>query len=506
MRGLVAQKLLNLFSGLFCKEMFLKSPSYGFRTTGFFKSYFIIGVIALSTVFFLYSYWVTKRWERETSEFSKMLANFAAKLPSITDKETSDEAKVIIDKLRIPFIITNAKGEPIIARGIGNGLREKLLAKTLTDEDKEKLANLIKEMNKNYQPIPMKGVLADEGRKIIGYIYYGETRYALNQVSAIVVTDIAEEPIFWYNIPNTTEDIQSFIEKAKSKGYVNTIQFNPPSEEAYFHFGRTYMIHVLRLWMPLMQMTMVAVFLIIGFVGYQKMKHNEQQAIWAGLAKETAHQLGTPISSLMGWLEILRDNHQTRDVSEIPDAEYIYKEMQGDIQRLNDITARFGEIGSVPKREPLDISETIHRGVEYFQKRLPYRQKHVEIIESHQNIPLVEANENLLQWVIENLIRNSLDAINRDDGKINIRTEFDPKKREVLIIYSDNGKGIPRKNRVKVFIPGYTSKKHGWGLGLPIVKRIIEGYHNGKVKISESSSQGTTFVISLPEYRERQVS
>jgi signal transduction histidine kinase len=122
----------------------------------------------------------------------------------------------------------------------------------------------------------------------------------------------------------------------------------------------------------------------------------------------------------------------------------------------------------------------------------------VEIIENHQDVPEVDANEDLLQWVIENLIRNSLDAMDRDDGRIQIGTEFDPKKKNVLIIYKDNGKGIPRKNRNKVFSPGYSSKEHGWGLGLAIVKRIIEGYHGGHVRIAESGPVGATFVITLP--------
>jgi len=245
-------------------------------------------------------------------------------------------------------------------------------------------------------------------------------------------------------------------------------------------------------------MSMVAVFLIIGFIGYQRIKHNEQQAIWAGLAKETAHQLGTPISSLMGWLEILEERGEGGDAADDEELESIYKDMQNDVQRLEYITARFGEVGSVPKLEPLAVSETIHRAVEYFRKRLPYRQKHVEIIENYQNVPEIEANESLLQWVIENLIRNSLDAIDRDDGKIRIRTEFDPKKNDVLIIYTDNGKGIPRKNRGKIFLPGFSSKKHGWGLGLAIVRRIIEGYHGGSVKIAKSGSGGSTFVITIP--------
>jgi signal transduction histidine kinase len=493
--------------------MFFKDRSRGFRTTGFFKSYFILGILGLSIVFFLYSNWVTRRLKRETAEFSMMLAHFAAQFPSIEDKETSDAAAVIIDKFKIPFIVTDAAGQPIIARGIGNGLREKILANTLTPEERQKLAKLVANMDKNHSPIPMEGVMAEEGRKIIGYIYYDETKWSLNEGSSLVMTDVAGEPMFWHNIDGGVGSdarapgsdiprakIQSFAENAKEKGYSTTIQYSPASERAYFHYGSTGLIHHLQWWMPLAQMAMVATFLIIGFLGYQRIKHEEQQAIWAGLAKETAHQLGTPISSLMGWLEILEEQNgdQAGETPAPPELDSIYKQMQGDVQRLEDITARFGEVGSVPKRVPLDVSETIRSAVVYFQRRLPHRQKHVEIIESYQNVPKVEANENLLQWVIENLIRNSLDAIDRDDGRIYIRTEFDPKKKDVLIVYRDNGKGIPRKYRSKVFLPGYSTKKHGWGLGLAIVKRIIEGYHGGRVKIAESGSGGSTFVITLP--------
>jgi signal transduction histidine kinase len=484
--------------------MLFSGRSRSFRTTGFFKSYFILGILGLSIVFFLYSNWATRRLEKETAQFSMMLANFTALFTSIPDKETSDAAKAIIDDLKLPYIVTGAAGHPISARGIGDGLREKIYAKTLTPKEEQKIRKLIEKMDKSHSPIPMKGVgvTDEEGRKILGYIYYDETKWSLSQGSSFVVTDVAQEPVFWWNIDGVEWDvelpdiprakIQSFIENASAKGYSNTIQFNPSYEEAIFHYGSTGLIHQLRWWMPLTQMTMVAVFLIVGFMGYQRIKHNEQQAIWAGLAKETAHQLGTPISSLMGWLEILEENDGSEELNSI------YKEMHGDVLRLNDITARFGEVGSVPRHEPLDVPEIIHRAVVYFQRRLPHRQKHVEIIESHQNVPKVEANEDLLQWVIENLIRNSLDAIDKDDGRIEISTEYDPKKKDVMIIYKDNGKGIPRKNRSKVFLPGYSSKKHGWGLGLAIVKRIIEGYHGGRIRIAESGSGGSTFVVTLP--------
>jgi len=422
--------------------MFFRGHLQGFSGTGFFRRYFIPGILGLSIVFFLYFNWVTRRLERETADFSMMLATFAAKLASVADKETSDAGKVIIDRLKFPYIVTAADGQPVAARGIGGGLREKILAKTLTPEEEQKIAELVAKMDKSHSPIPTKGVTGEEGRKIIGYFYYDETKWALNRGSSIVITDIAQEPVFWPNIDEAGQvigrtnipraKIQSFVEKAKEKGYVNTIQSNPPSEDAYFHYGSTGLIHQLRWWIPLVQIAMVVVFLIISFLGQQRIKYNEQQAIWAGLAKETAHQLGTPLSSLMGWLEILREHDINGNANGYQEWDNIYKEMQGDVQHLKNITARFGEVGSVPKREPLDVPEIIHRAVVYFQKRLPQRQKHVEIIENYQNVPEVEANENLLQWVIENLIRNSLDAIDRDRGRIQIGTEYDDKKKKSI--------------------------------------------------------------------------
>ena len=422
-------------------------------------------------------------------------------MSSVADKETSEAGQAIIRELKFPYIVTDASGTPVRARNIGNGLREKIIAGTLTLSEKQDIKTMIAKMDKIHPPLEMRGL--DQDRIIIGYIYYNQTKWALNQGSSIIFTDVSGEPIFWKNIGSqsskgteaTIDDLRAFIEQAKGKGLSTTIQYNPEAlKTLYFHYGNTGLIHEIRWWLPLAQIGIVTIFLIVGSLIYQRAKHSEQQAIWAGLAKETAHQLGTPLSSLMGWLDILEEKTESDD----EELKSIYRDMQNDVQRLRDITARFGEVGSIPKRELLDISETAHHAVLYFQKRLPHRQKHVDIIESYQNVPKVKANENLLQWVIENLIRNSLDAIDKEDGVIRIRTEFDPKKNNVLIIYSDNGKGIPRKNRNKVFLPGYSTKKHGWGLGLAIVKRIIEGYHDGHIRLTESGPGGSTFVIELP--------
>lgn len=485
------------------RSILKKDTSWNFRTSGFFRNYFIIGIVGLSIIFLLYSNWVTRRLEREISNFSMMLGNFVAKLTAVADKETSEAGQVIIKQLNFPYIVTDVNGNPVVARNIGNGLREKILTGTLTERERRHIEKMIAKMDKVHTPIAMKGL--EQDRTIIGYIYYDQTKWALNQGSSFVLTDVSGEPIFWKNIgpekrnikgvEASKEELKKFVEESKRKGLSTTIQFNPNIEKTYyFHYGNTGIIHEIQWWMPLAQIGLVIIFLTVGFIAYQRIKHNEQQAIWAGLAKETAHQLGTPISSLMGWIDILEDKIKDGD----EDLKTILKDMQNDLLRLKDITSRFGEVGSIPKRDYLDVSEIIHRAVEYFRKRLPHRKKHVEIIESYQNVPKVRVNENLLQWVIENLIRNSLDAIDKENGIIQIKTEYEPKKKNVVIVYKDNGKGIPRKNWSKIFLPGYSTKKHGWGLGLPIVKRIIEGYHDGHVHLTQSSSEGSTFVIELP--------
>jgi len=173
----------------------------------------------------------------------------------------------------------------------------------------------------------------------------------------------------------------------------------------------------------------------------------------------------------------------------------IYAEMQGDLARLRKVTSRFGRIGAKPKRGLVDIANIIYEVIFYFQKRIPPK---VEIISQHKEAPKVIANEDLLQWVFENLIKNSLDALNKKRGLIRIDTSFDPKRNQVVITYKDNGKGISKKDRKKIFAPGYTTKKHGWGLGLTLVKRIIEDYHDGKIRLVETSPRGTTFEIRLP--------
>ncbi|HIO81024.1 TPA: HAMP domain-containing histidine kinase, partial [Candidatus Poribacteria bacterium] len=232
-----------------------------------------------------------------------------------------------------------------------------------------------------------------------------------------------------------------------------------------------------------------------GFAAFRQIKSFEQTAIWCGLAKETAHQLGTPISSLIGWIELLGEQNIDKDNSI---AGEIYDAMRKDTDRLQSITKRFSHIGSDPSRSKTDVNQIIDDVVEYFQRRLPRHSNQVKITVNHGNLPEIIANRELLQWVLENLVRNSLDAMDKPSGIIGVKSEYEGQRNQIVIKYHDNGKGIQRGNQKKIFQPGMTTKKHGWGMGLALVKRIIEEYHKGQIKLIKSDSQGTQFNISLP--------
>ena len=226
-------------------------------------------------------------------------------------------------------------------------------------------------------------------------------------------------------------------------------------------------------------------------MGFSNIKKNEQSNIWVGMAKETAHQFGTPISSLMGWLEMLKLNYANPDkVLDISD------EIESDVEKLSKITYRFSKIGSIPELKSKPVYEEVKNVTDYFQRRLPQTGKTVDLnIEGDKKV-CAELNSELFGWVIENLIKNALDAIDSKKGKIDIIVKDTRSHVEVEV--SDNGKGIEIKRRKDVFRPGYSTKRRGWGLGLSLSKRIVEGYHKGKIFVKNSApGEGTTFKIIL---------
>ena len=255
-------------------------------------------------------------------------------------------------------------------------------------------------------------------------------------------------------------------------------------------YGDSDIIQRLRFY-PYLQILFALVFLIIAYASFSYVKKSEQRNIWVGMSKETAHQLGTPISSIMGWNEMLKMNYSNHDkVLDISD------EIGSDLTRLSKITKRFSKIGSKPElidENPYDIIENV---INYFQRRLPQLGKNVLISIEGSKVQKVKLNIELFEWVIENLIKNALDAIENKEGKITFKVEHNRNKIEIEV--TDNGKGVEANRRKDIFRPGYSTKRRGWGLGLSLSKRIIEDYHNGKIFVKQSIiNVGTTFKIIL---------
>jgi signal transduction histidine kinase len=256
------------------------------------------------------------------------------------------------------------------------------------------------------------------------------------------------------------------------------------------HFGDSELVNQLKFY-PVIQIMLAALFIIVGYIGFSNIKKSEQGNIWVGMAKETAHQLGTPISSLMGWLEILLLNY--KDPDKVLD---IVDEISNDVEKLNKITYRFSKIGSKPELKKCLVYNEIEGIAGYFRRRLPQSGKDVQIlIEGDKNI-YAQINSRLFEWVLENLIKNALDAMDKDQGSITFSIR--EHKSTVEIEVADTGKGIDIKRRKDIFRPGYSTKRRGWGLGLSLSKRIIEDYHKGKIFVKNSiPDEGTVFKIVL---------
>ncbi len=267
------------------------------------------------------------------------------------------------------------------------------------------------------------------------------------------------------------------------------------------HYGDSNLIGLLQL-IPAIEIFVVGFFILIAFIGFRHIQLSEQRSIWVGMAKETAHQLGTPLSSLIGWVELLRLKYEEGKMKfpsgdSETDFDDVSTRMLGDLKRLDRIATRFGQIGSVPELEENNLNNVISEVVSYFKARIPTRG--ISVIEKYGEIPPVKINTELISWVIENLIKNSMESTSPGAGIISIKTEYDPGHKNVLITVEDNGRGIPPSRQKRIFAPGFTTKKRGWGLGLTLAKRIVEEYHKGKISLKYSDPDiRTAFGIELP--------
>ena len=297
-----------------------------------------------------------------------------------------------------------------------------------------------------------------------------EDKYDVNNLDSLLIKD--------------PEKRDRLIEQFKSEYMPIEIMYKDTVLQTIY-YGNSPIINKIKYY-PAALIVIILLFFLAIYFFYQTSKSAEQNKLWAGMAKETAHQIGTPLSSLTGWTEILKE--------EKVNPEYI-TEIDKDISRLKTITERFSKIGSIPKLENCDLVFETQQSFDYLKSRSS------KLIKFEIKIPkepiYVDLNPQLYGWTIENLFKNSIDAM-RGQGKITLEIIQEPKK--ALIRISDSGKGIPKRDFKKIFNPGYTTKKRGLGLGLSLAKRIIQDYHKGKIYVLKSvKNEGTTFEISLPK-------
>ncbi len=283
--------------------------------------------------------------------------------------------------------------------------------------------------------------------------------------------------------------LQDRLAHLKLKG-PEPISISDESAKEFIYYQNS-KLHELLTYFPFLQLLLLGAFVGIGYISINNARRAEQNRVWVGMAKETAHQLGTPISAIIGWIEHLRESPNT-DADEME----VLKEMQNDVDRLDLIADRFSKIGSAPTLTPVNIYSQMREITSYIQRRAS--RKIVFEAPPEDILPLqVAINPPLFNWVIENIMRNALDAL--EEGTGTIAWTVHPHHDYVEIDISDTGKGIPASKVKVVFEPGYTTKARGWGLGLSLAKRIIENYHKGKIFVKHSKlGEGTTFGIQLP--------
>jgi len=308
-----------------------------------------------------------------------------------------------------------------------------------------------------------------------------------NTTIPIITTDTLDHIIDFRNI--------SFAEKNKDKVLLRKLhkmkEDNEPiiitiseTQKQYLYYGDSILLENLKYY-PVVQFGVIFLFILVAYLAFNSSRNSEQNQVWVGMSKETAHQLGTPISSLMAWVELLK--MQNID-------EKLIREFEKDTERLQKITERFSKIGSIPELIRTDVGETIRSTVEYLKTRSSDKVKFILDFDTDKKYE-APLNSSLFSWVIENLCKNAIDAMN-NSGTIQVSILEKPD--QLLIEVSDTGKGISKAYYKTVFQPGFTTKKRGWGLGLSLAKRIVENYHKGKIFLKQSEiNKGTTFRIVL---------
>jgi two-component system, sporulation sensor kinase D len=407
-------------------------------------------------------------------------------------------SKIIQDNTNIPVVLTNADRIIITTANVSFS----------TDTIKILEGNLLREFSEN-EPIEVRDFHRGKIQNLLYYkesLLFSELRIVLqdlidsffseivtnNPGVPVIITDSTKTTVFAHgNLDSTlAEDpewISQTIRSMESGNKPIAIDLHG-METKYIYYQDSYLLTQLRYY-PYVQFVIIGVFLLIAYILFSISRRSEQNQVWVGMAKETAHQLGTPISSLLAWLQLLREQGNDNPIID---------ELSNDVVRLESIAERFSKIGSLPVLDAQHLHPILEDSVNYMKIRCSSK---IQFFLSGQTDAVVPLNKNLFSWVIENLIKNAIDAM-ESEGELRVYCEYSPDMKHIYIDISDTGKGIPKSRQKLVFKPGFTTKSRGWGLGLTLAKRIIENYHNGKIFVRQSvQGKGTTFRIVLKTVR-----
>jgi signal transduction histidine kinase len=412
-----------------------------------FEGYLFLGVAAIVLALFVFTNILVARLAAQVESTSEVFARFCATASFPATSDTTLQAIVgeVIQGLNFPIVLTDAAGVPRAWKGIA---------------------------------IPSESVPADS------------------------IEAYAAGRLVSPGLHETIRDLRVEVERMDRR-HSPFAMTSPAGGQALgmVHWGDPPGLELLR-WLPVVALLVMLLFVGLAAYGARSIKLSEQRSIWVGLARETAHQLGTPISSLLGWIELLSDRvagGAGPDVT-LPRAEVagMLGEMENDAARLHKVAARFSHIGSIPNLALMDIAPVVSEAVQYLRRRLPHLGRRIEIREVYGEVPPINASRELLEWVVENLLVNAINAVDEKDGVIEVRLERRPETERVELTVADNGRGMTPEQAARAFEPGFTTRSRGWGLGLALAKRIVEEFHGGRIGIRRSApGEGTTFVIEF---------
>jgi len=414
----------------------------------FLTAYLFLGSSILVIAVFLFTYQMVGALSREVATTSRVLARFCAQasFPAASDPALQKILRDLIAGIDFPMVITDNDGTPRAWRVVA--IPDSLVPTASIDSLK---------LNQPIAPV---------------------IRERIERIRArAVAMDLRNDPIPMKQ-PGTGLQLGAV------------------------HYGEPLVLERL-LWMPYIAGGGFVLLISLGLWGLTGIRQAEKRSIWVGMARETAHQLGTPLSSMLGWVELLRSHGEASPGAEvrIPRAEFgeTLDEMERDVERLTKVAQRFSHVGSAPQLQLQDVTPVVMEAVQYMRRRLPRTEGEVQVRERYEEVPPINLNRELLAWALENLLTNAVSALDKRPGVIEITVDRRKETETVEVTVTDNGRGMASAEQQRAFEPGYTTKRRGWGLGLALARRVVEEYHGGRLFVRHSApGEGTSVVVSFP--------